>query len=318
MILVIHGENELARQAALQAALDVLIAPEERTFGIETLQPPVEEKTLRAACLTPPMWARQRVLVVLEMCAREAPAWVKGGAAWLEQIPESTALIFVESQTLPDKHPLLQLASKQGGHSVACPLPEAKSLPQWVQARMTMLGGKIEMSAAALLAQNIGQDVLLLDQELRKLQLYKKGKGTVTVEDIERLVPYIYSADVIFQVVDALGQRDAATALRLLERMLIVGEQHPLAILRMVVRQFRLLLLVRWYRDRAHSEESIAERLKVNPYVVKKVYRQAGFFTQAQLQRAYAILLETEYAIKRGTLEAETALQVLMTELTRL
>ncbi len=316
MILLIHGENELARTAALNAALDVLLPPEERALAVETLRPPLDEGTLRRACLTLPMWGGRRVVVVRDVCARDVPTWLKEGAGWLEQVPESTALIFMEAQSLNEKHALVQQVKKAGGYSVPCPLPDAKTLPQWVQARMTMLGGRIEAAAAALLAQNVGLDVVLLEQELRKLQVYK-GKASVTVADVERLVPYLYSADVIFQLVDALGGRDAQTALKLLQRMMTVGAQHPLAILRMMVRQYRLLLLARWYRDRAHSEASVAERLKLPAFVVGKLYRQAGFFTPEQLLKAYQILLETEYAIKRGELEAETALAMLMTELTR-
>lgn len=316
MMLVIHGENALARQAALQAALDVLVPPQERGFALETLQPPVDEKAVRQACLTLPMWGGQRVVVVREACARDVPHWFKEEAGWLAQMPESTALIFIESQTLGEKHPLLKVAKQVGGHVVACPLPDVKTLPQWIQARMAMLGGRIEAAAAALLAQNVGLDVVLLEQELRKLQLYK-GKGAVTVADVERLVPYVYSADVIFQMVDALGLRDAPKALRLLQRMLTVGEQHPLVILRMMVRQFRLLMLARWYRERAHTADSIAERLQVPSFVAGKLYQQAGMFTLPQLQAGYRALVETEAAIKRGALEAEAALQVLVTELTQ-
>lgn len=316
MILVIHGENALAREAALQAALDVLVPPAERGFAVETLQPPVDEKAVRQACLTMPMWGGQRVVLVRDACARDVPYWLKEQAGWLAEMPESTALIFVESQTLGDKHPLLKVAKQLGGHAVPCPLPDVKTLPQWIQARMAMLGGRIEAAAAALLAQNVGLDVVLLEQELRKLRLYK-GKGAVTVADVERLVPYIYSADVIFQLVDAVGLRDAPKALRLLQRMLTVGEQHPLAILRMMVRQFRLLMLTRWYRDRAHSVDSIAERLQVPSFVAGKLYQQAAMFTLAQLQAGYRVLVETEAAMKRGALDAETALQVLVTELTQ-
>ncbi len=316
MIFLIHGENELARNTALTTVLDWLVPAAERTFALETLRPPLDEERVRRACLTPPMWGGRRVIVVREACARELPGWLKPGASWLEQLPESTALIFVEAKTLEDKHPLMQRVKALKGHSIPCPLPDPKTLPQWVQARMTALGGKIDGAAASLLAQNVGLDVLLLDQELRKLQLYK-GKGVVTTADIERLVPYLYSADVIFQMVDAVGMRETTSALRLLQRMLTVGEQHPLAILRMIVRQYRLLILVHWYRERAHSEASIAERLKLHPYVVSKVYRQASWFTLPQLQQAYRTLLQTEYAIKRGELEPETALQVLITELTQ-
>ncbi len=94
------------------------------------------------------------------------------------------------------------------------------------------------MRDGGALAQNIGVNLLLLDQEIQKLLLYVGEDVPITAEDVNVMVPYIQSADVIFQMVDALGQRDARLAASHLHRLLDVGE-HPLGIFGMIVRQFR-------------------------------------------------------------------------------
>jgi DNA polymerase-3 subunit delta len=156
-----------------------------------------------------------------------------------------------------------------------------------------------------------------LDQEIQKLLLYEGGEGMITADDVRLLVPYIQSADVIFDLVDALGKRQPRTAAHHLHRLLDVGE-HPLGIFGMIVRQYRLLIQVHWLMQRGETEREIAKRLSIHPFVAKKTRSQATFFSQAQLERAYGILTKSDLAIKTGKLTPEAALDLLIAELTQL
>jgi DNA polymerase-3 subunit delta len=131
------------------------------------------------------------------------------------------------------------------------------------------------------------------------------------------MVPYVESADVIFNMVDALGQRSAQNAAVYLHRLLDTGD-HPLYVLTMIVRQFRLLIQTRWLIDQRHTVPDITNRLKLHPYVAQKLYSQALRFTPAQLRVAYALLMEMDLAIKTGKIESATALDLLVAKLTRL
>jgi DNA polymerase-3 subunit delta len=196
-------------------------------------------------------------------------------------------------------------------------LPDARDLPAWVRERTETLGGQIEPRAAAALAQNIGSNMRLLDQEIRKLLLYTGDRKTITADDVEVMVPYVQSADVIFQMVDAVGQRNPRRAVIYVHRLVGVGE-HPLGIFGMIVRQFRLMIQVRWLMDRRYTQQQIISRLDLHPYVARKIYGQASQFTERQLRDAYQILVETDLAIKRGLMDVDAALDVLIAELTSL
>ena len=204
-----------------------------------------------------------------------------------------------------------------GANIQTFPLPDARQLPGWIVNRTKMHHGRIAPDAANLLAQNIGVNLRLLDQEIRKLLLYCGENKTITVDDVKVMVPYIQSADVVFDMVDAIGQRNPRSAAVYLHRLLEVGE-NPFGIFGMVVRQFRLLIQVRWLADRNVGEQEIGGRLKLHPYVIQKIRAQAEWFTLEQLRRAYQLLTESDLAIKRGSLEAETALDLLVVQLTRL
>jgi DNA polymerase-3 subunit delta len=150
----------------------------------------------------------------------------------------------------------------------------------------------------------------LLDQEIVKLATYAAGERPITTADVDVLVPYAQAA-IIFDLVDALGRRDGRTAAQTLHSLLDAGE-HPLGLMAMIVRQFRLLIQVKELKDEGDNSQAIAKALGIHPFPARKLYNQATHFTAAQLEMVYRHLLDTEVAIKSGEIDAEVALDLLV------
>ena len=318
MLYILHGENALQHREALAAIVAKSgLSPDFRDINTETLEGNVSAGDLRRTCLTMPFLGEARIVIVRDILAKLKGDDAQEVTDFLPTVPPTTWLIFDEYHALPKKHPVLMAAVELDAEVTLCALPDVRDLPRWIRERTEQYGGKIEAQAAALLAQNIGMNLLLLDQEIQKLLLYGGEGASVTVDDVHVMVPYVQSADVIFQLVDALGQRDARLAASHLHRLLDVGE-HPLGIFGMIVRQFRLLIQVRWLSDRRQTQPQIVSRLKLHPYVVSKIYAQAARFSAAQLRDAYRLLYRSDVAVKRGEVPVEMALDLLIAQLTRL
>jgi len=321
MLHLLYGENELQREEALATIIQQTgLTPDLRDLNTETLEAPVTAAVLRRACSTIPFLGDVRIVIARELLSQtKGPAAkeIDEIAAYLPDLPPTTVLIFCESKALAAKNPVLMQARKLDANIQAFTVPNAKDLSRWIVERTKMHRGAIDFNAAALLGQNIGPNLRLLDQEIRKLMLYCGENKPITVEDVRVMAPYIQSADVIFAMVDAIGQRDPRNAALYLHRLLEVGE-HPLGIFGMIVRQFRLLIQARWLADRQAGEADIAARLKLHQFVAQKARAQAQHFTPEQLRAAYQLLVDSDLAIKRGLLEAETALDLLIVQLTSL
>lgn len=315
---ILHGDNDLQREEALAKIIHAAgLAPDLRDLNTEVLASSATAVELRRACSTIPFLGDVRIVIARDILTQTKGQAVKEIALYLPDIPPTTVLIFCESKTVPAQNPVLTQAKKLDADIQAFAVPNARELTGWVVNRTKMHQGRIDYAAANLLAQNIGGNLRLLDQEIRKLLLYCGENKTITDDDVRVMVPYIQSADVVFDMVDAIGQRNPQSAAIYLHRLLEVGE-HPLAIFGMVARQFRLLIQVRWLADRRASDQDIIARLKLHPYVAQKVRDQTQHFTPEQLRAAYGLLTETDLAIKRGLLEAEAALDLLIVQLTRL
>lgn len=316
---VFHGRDEFTISQTVADLRRRLAAPEVADLNTTWLDGrTVTLAELRQACETIPFLAERRLIIVTGLLARlqgEKSGLLAGLLRLLPDLPETTRLVFVEEETLPESHPVLSLAAQhERGFVRRFEPPEDNALPGWIAKCAQRHGGRIARDAAVHLAQAVGNDLRLLDQEVRKLVTYA-GKGEeITLQQVVQLVPYTRQA-VIFDLVDALGQRRGEMATATLQRLLDGGE-HPLGILKMIVRQFRLLIQAQELRQEGENAASIAQALHLHPYPARKLYDQAINFRPGQLEQVYRHLLETDARIKEGEISAELALELLVAGLT--
>jgi len=328
---VFHGADEFTRAETLAGFKRRLGPPDTVDLNTTLLDGrTITLAELRHACDTIPFLAEKRLVIVEGWLTRLTPrkgresSKPRPGSAksaqkevlaaladYLPHLPETTRLVFVEDKALPAQHPILRLAQREErGYAKRFDPPDAKTLPRWIEKRARKHSGEIEPPAARQLAAVVGTDLRLLDQEIGKLVTYTNAERAITEADINEVVPYAQAA-IVFDLVDALGHRDGRTAARTLHRLLDAGE-HPLGLLAMIVRQFRLLIQVKELKDEGASPRDIAQALKLHPFPTRKLHNQATHFTAAQLEAVYRHLLDTDVAIKTGKIEAEVALDLLV------
>jgi DNA polymerase-3 subunit delta len=320
---VFHGEDEFTRSETLANLKRRLGPPAMVDLNTSVLEGrTITLADLRHTCDAIPFLAERRLVIVEGLLTLLSPR--KGQelsearqrllndlTTYLPQLPPTTRLVFVEKSTLPSSHPIVKLANReQRGYIRLFERPEAHALPGWIKKRVQKHGGQIETRAAHRLAAIVGADLRLLHQEIVKLVTYSNAERPITEDDVELLVPYSQDA-VIFDLVDALGHRDGCTAAETLHRLLEEGE-HPLGLLGMIVRQFRLLIQVKELKARGASSHEIARALKIHPFPSSKLYRQATHFTPDQLEKIYRHLSETDVEIKTGRIDPELALDLLV------
>jgi DNA polymerase-3 subunit delta len=234
-------------------------------------------------------------------------------AAYLPNLPESTALVLVEPREIPARNPVLKAATGADWAFVRrFDLPKGDALVRWIRARAKAEGGEFTREAAEALAE-VEADPRGLDQEISKLLTYVDLARPVALDDVQALTPAGGEA-VIFDLVDAIGQRRGPAALRELRRMLERAE--PLYVFAMIVRQYRLLLQARELQQAGAGEAEIAQALNMKAYPAGKLAAQARNFSLDDLERIYRELLEVDVAIKTGQMDTLTALDTLVGALT--
>ncbi|MBI5930193.1 MAG: DNA polymerase III subunit delta [Chloroflexi bacterium] len=229
--------------------------------------------------------------------------------AELPTLPESARLVFIEYQTLSDKNPVLGIVG-QDPSGFAKQFTPPKNPIAWINKQAQAYDVMIEPRAAAALAQVVGDDLRALDNEIVKLASYVGKKGFITEKEIALLTSYVAQVDV-FEMVDALGQRNAQKTIALLHQLL--SESDAMQLFGMVIRQFRLLIQTRDLLDNGTGTKDLPKFLGVPGFVADKLARQARTFGSIdQLEQIYRHLLETDVAIKTGKVEDVLALDLLV------
>ncbi|MBI5960886.1 MAG: DNA polymerase III subunit delta [Chloroflexi bacterium] len=318
---VLHGSDEFSCKAQLQAMRAQMgdSSMAELNTSIFDGKTASAHDVLNAARSTPFLSDKRLVIVegMLSWLARKGAskadkAAVETLTAGLIELPDTARLVFVEREMLSEKNAILQLAKTAPGgfHREFNPPSNEEHRAKWIvnQARENY-GAIIEGRAAALLAAMVDTDMRAADSEIAKLALYVNGERPINEQDVTLLSAYKAEADV-FEMVDALGRRDAQAALRLLHRLLV--EDDPLRLFGMVVRQFRLLLLAREHLNSGGSAGQLAQALGVHPYVAQKITAQVRAFSLEQLEQIYHFLLETDAGIKTGKVGDVLALDLLV------
>ena len=146
--------------------------------------------------------------------------------------------------------------------------------------------------------------------ELNKLISYKGENTVVENADIEKVCIKAMEAH-IFDLVEAIGKRETDKAVKIYRNLLSLKEQ-PLGILAMIARQFRLMIQAAGLTNSGKSQREVCELMGQKDFVVKMALSQSRNFTPDTLKAAFKDCLNTDYGIKSGMLQDETAVEILI------
>ena len=192
----------------------------------------------------------------------------------------------------------LLTAVKNSGEVHTFDQPTGKALVRWLVGHAKRLDLDLPEDVAEGLANRCSDDKTRLLQETEKLALYV-GDDTATHEDVAALCPPDVQSN-IFAFVDSLAAGERDRALALLEDLIGTGEP-PLRLTFMIRRQFQLIARARALIERGIPRKEIASRLKVPPFVARKLEEQGGQLDEENLERALALVQDLESGLKGGS-----------------
>ena len=240
-----------------------------------------------------------------------------------KQTGEKELLAFLQGESDPiivfsvhdvDRRKKLIKAIKEAGMLINFAPLRGASLKKWLREQFLREKKKVEEDALNELVERLGENLFLLKREVEKITTYMAGEKVVTHSLVRHMVPESSQGN-IFNLVEAIGQKDTEEAFFHLHKILRQNE-HPLVIMAMISRQFRLLYQFLILEEKGLSRRELPTFLKVQPFVAKKLAIQARRYSRHTIAAIIAHLQETDLKIKTGRLEASEALEQLILNLT--
>jgi len=257
---------------------------------------------------TLPFLGNRRLLVIREI--QKFDGW-KHLMDYLKDPNPSSLLLMTSSELKRSNAPFKALSP----HSQVTELrrPYGKALVKWVSERFRKSGKSIDPRLCEILIQIVGEDLGIIATEIDKVVL-SSGEGVeISQEDLSVSVPG--GVEVVFNLLDALGDHNSTKAMSSL-RTLLVNDSPPEYLVHMMAWHYRQLLRGRELVQSGLSPTQAAVKMgKKYSGLKEKFARQVGRATENDIVRALEALAHCDRNLKSGQIPSGVLLDRLVLEL---
>jgi DNA polymerase-3 subunit delta len=240
-----------------------------------------------------PMMAPYRVVLLREV--QKLPAGDLEALAKYAGHPSRTTYLIISMRDKDSRKKGIEALRKAGAYVECKPLYENQIVP-WIQKHVRSLGMSITGPAAQLLASEVGAATSMLRSEIEKIQIYigANARKEIAEDDVQAVAGFRKEYS-IFSLQDAVGAKDMAAALRILEQLL--PNTGAGAIISGLARYFGQLHLAHGLPARK-DQALLAEKTGVHSFFAERLQRAAQNYSPAALGNALEVLLQTDYLLK--------------------
>lgn len=311
-VYLLWGEDHQRRKSAVLALRNAVLAmaPGLEAFHHERFEGPYVAgvDAVLASCRQVPLGCGRRLVELdqpealgAQLKGTDASAKKKGGAmdalvAYLSD-PVSSTVLLLSSPSLAGTSKLVKAAKAASAcievrFAVAAAKDASADLARYARER----GCKLGPGVAAAIIERVGAATAAWQDAVNQLAA-QGGEGSIDRASVERVLARTQTGD-IFALTDAVGRKDAATALKLLGPYFAAGEKNlelAMKLSAMLAWQLRRLMMVAAKPPRSPAS------LGMKPFVHQKLTEQARCFSWPQLVSLHAGLVKLDGDLKGGS-----------------
>lgn len=309
-IYLLYGEEAFLRRSYRNRIRDAIAGGDEMncsSFGGKG----VDFAQVRDLAETLPFLAERRLIILEDtgLFKVQAQEW----ADYMEQLPESTVLLFSEQEV--DKRGRLYKKVASLGYAAELGRQKESELRRWVLQLLGREKRQITGQAMELFLQRSGEDMEQIRSELDKLISFTEGKEGITAQDVEEICTQ-QTAGRIFEMLEAVAAGRERQALELYYDLLALKEPS-MRILFLLARQMNQLLTVKDLMMAGQNRDGIASAMKLRPFIAGKLIGQARSFEKEELRGCLNLCVETEESVKSGAMAEKLAVELLIVRIAR-
>lgn len=184
--------------------------------------------------------------------------------------------------------------------------PTEREMPAAVKGQAKALGIRIEDAAVRLLVEAVGTDLSSAVSALEVLELHKGPDvdRAITAEDVARVVT-VTREENVFELAEAIANRDRAAVILSLHRLVGGDQAHPLQLNALVAGHYRKLLKLKAASAARISPADVG----ISSWLERKLAPQAARYSGRQLARCLQVVTATDRELKGGRLDPERAME---------
>ena len=154
----------------------------------------------------------------------------------------------------------------------------------------------------------VGNDNYVIENELKKITLYKKDNSKITKEDINKISSKNIDID-LFNFIDKIIMKNKKEALLIYNELKKYNEE-PIKLIVMVANQIRIMYQSKELLKRGYTEKNISETLNIHPYRVKLAIEKSYTYDSKILLDYLKKLADMDENIKKGLIDKYSAFEL--------
>jgi len=326
---IVHGDSEVLKRRAVQQIVQQRLTDDDREYGLTEIQVrDVKIEDIVNSLASGSLFATEQVVVLRDLDdmpklqqQRLIPP-LQNISPCVTVIMTASPLARSFSKTPNLSAPLVKLVKKSGG-IIACSTPSHYPnndlLSPWVADEGQRYDKQFAPGAIEQLITTVGADCDRLANETEKLAIYVGDEPYITPADIQAAAS-VTEEESVFDLTDAIGNRNAAAALAALPILLPVHAPQGagIRILAMIARHLRIVWQARLLLNdgaslmsakqcpedlmqRLPKQHNIFQAVRGNKFLISKFSQQARRFSDGQLAKALIEVYNADLALKGQT-----------------
>lgn len=317
-LYLFYGQEEFLKKYYLESIEKAIVENDLSSMNKLVLEGKFEMSKIEEACETMPVFSEKKLVIVKNSgLFKSAKDGSKQQSArdsiinYLKNLPSYTVLVFYEEEI--DKRFKTVDVVKKNGLVVEFPFQKPAELVKWAIKAINTHKKEISFADASYLIELCEQGMTEILNEVNKLVMFVGERTKITVQDIEKVCTKSVKSR-IFDLTDAVAEKNLDKALKLLNDMIILREPLP-KILFMLTRQLRHVLEMKLLTLEGMSVKEACTKIGITPYAGGKVSSQAKSFSTDQLKEGIKEAFELDLAIKTGRINDRVAAELLINKL---
>ena len=292
------GEEEFFLDSCLAALKNATIEASAEAFNYDLVfGEETDAQEILTFCQTLPVFSTRRLVAVKHIDKLRAPS-LEALQSYVVDPVSSTCLALIGTKL--DGRTKATQTLKKSAVVVECVSLSTRDIPGWIREYSATIGLRIDDPGIALMANASGRDLYTVKHELDKLATYLAPSTHAALTDVQALLAG-ESSESVFEIFNAMGRRDSASALLVMRTVLEAGEP-PLRLLALLTTQFRQLWKVKSLAQNAGGKrlapDALAKTAGLSPFRVRSLLAQVNQFSATDLRSAFARIAEADSRLK--------------------
>lgn len=240
-----------------------------------------------------PMMANHMVIIVKE--AQDLKK-IEELNTYCQKPTPSTLLVLCHKHKKVDGRKALVTTVKKTGVVFEAKQLYDNQLPDWIRQHIERKGFSITQNATMMMAENIGNNLSRVDNEVQKLLINLPAGGNITEEIVEKNIGISKDFNV-FELTRAIGQRDKLKATQIVFYFADNPNDHPMVLLTGALTNY-FLKIIKAHALQGKDTKTIASVLEVNPFFVSEYLQAARNYPLPKTKKIINILKQYDLRSK--------------------